>query len=104
MIVFASSLKKMGLSPFPANTPAKNALGNYASALHGEVVTKANRTTDTRIFNPLLYQLSYLAEFLIVSIADSTLTSHRRIDERPTVEGRGVAVWGSLTLTHFREL
>ena len=23
-----------------------------------------NRTTDTRIFNPLLYQLSYLAEAL----------------------------------------
>jgi hypothetical protein len=22
-----------------------------------------NRTTDTRIFNPLLYQLSYLADF-----------------------------------------
>ena len=32
---------------------------------------RRNRTTDTGIFNPLLYQLSYLAMFLLVSACAS---------------------------------
>ncbi len=39
-----------------------------------------NRTTDTRIFNPLLYQLSYLA-------AEKTAGSPRRTAIRPTRTG-----------------
>jgi hypothetical protein len=32
-----------------------------------------NRTTDTRIFNPLLYQLSYLAILCLLPLAASRL-------------------------------
>ena len=38
-----------------------------------------NRTTDTRIFNPLLYQLSYRAHELNYSVEKTALLAKSRI-------------------------
>ncbi len=40
-------------------TPSVQSLAHYDNVLGGP---GRNRTTDTRIFNPLLYQLSYQAK------------------------------------------
>jgi hypothetical protein len=37
-----------------------------------------NRTTDTRIFNPLLYRLSYLAIKVIVAFVESDCLSQKQ--------------------------
>jgi hypothetical protein len=38
-----------------------------------------NRTADTRIFNPLLYQLSYLANFRIRQLAGREFMSVNKL-------------------------
>ena len=62
-----------------------------------------NRTTDTRIFNPLLYQLSYLAESVILTTAPLKINS-QLINKRPIKNDEALGGGVSLTLTYFREL
>ena len=50
-----------------------------------------NRTTDTRIFNPLLYRLSYLGACLLLLV-----TSERtriKAGQGKVVKGRCTSVW-----------
>ncbi len=48
-----------------------------------------NRTTDTRIFSPLLYQLSYLAKFSEIAMRAEALGERGiRPTTAPTVKGK----------------
>ena len=58
-----SNIRNCRNSPWIVETPQnpKRALGRMDTGGLGR-----NRTTDTRIFNPLLYRLSYRAKLLII--------------------------------------
>ena len=51
-----------------------------------------NRTVDTRIFSPLLYQLSYLANFInwVADYIDLSLLGEKKW---PRLSGRGHSLW-----------
>src|SRR5262245_6462535 len=54
-----------------------------------------NRTTDTRIFNPLLYQLSYLAFVLLTETTHGRSAKSATIAQRSPVTPRRRACCGS---------
>jgi hypothetical protein len=67
----------MGMRPFPSDIQVNT--GRETNINLGSGGQGRNRTTDTRIFNPLLYQLSYLAKNVIVSLASASFeAAHKK--------------------------
>ena len=63
-----------GRAACPRGDPAetKKALSEFAKCLKSFCAQRQNRTADTRIFNPLLYRLSYLGMWVGNPAADNT--------------------------------